>query len=67
MTERLILGMPKQAIQMLYNEIDLLQEPISTYEHFYKADRRHYESLLHYTQLKEELAKAKKYMPLNCT
>lgn len=32
MTNRLILGMPKKSIQILYNEVDLLQEPISNYE-----------------------------------
>ena len=42
MADQLILAMPKKAIQLLYNEIDLLQEPISTYEELYKSDRRKY-------------------------
>lgn len=56
--------MPKKAVQMLYNSIDLLQEPLSSYAEIYKSDRRYYESILNYNQLNEELTKAYKLPPM---
>ena len=49
--DRIILGMPKRSIQLLFNEIDILQQPITNYEELYQADRLKYEAIFNLAQL----------------
>jgi hypothetical protein len=44
--------MPKRAIQILYNEIDLLRKSIDTYEPLFVEDRNKYEAAFNLPSLK---------------
>lgn len=49
--ENIILGIPKRSIQILYNEIDIFQNPITNYN--YENERLEFQQIFNYNNLKD--------------